>query len=219
MPSLLVIDPEPLVAAFIGGFLERTIGAERVKITSCPLEAAKLAQRDQPQVVLMECLANESASVALISDIRKVSPNSALIMLTEKVSHACVARAVAAGFSGYVAKTSTPEELITSVRAALLGSSHFSHAAIAVMSRPETPHDNAGGLSAREQQVLQLLADGRTTNDIADELFVSRHTVRNHVRHIFSKLGCHSKLEAIVAGTQLGLTSLAANDDDLVTIG
>jgi DNA-binding NarL/FixJ family response regulator len=125
--------------------------------------------------------------------------------LTENPDERTLRRAMSAGCSGLVAKSGRLDELVIAIKAVASGSTAFPQALMAdlLRDRPVAP-----ALSARELQVLELVAAGAGTNAIAEKLALSVHTTRNHIRNLMTKLGAHSRVEAVVIAARSGLIEL-----------
>jgi two-component system NarL family response regulator len=137
-------------------------------------------------------------------------PGLELVLITASVEHAAVSGALEAGFSGLVPKEASGDELLAAVRAAAKGEVRFSPDVLNMLikARRAEAMTPSVELSSRELEVLDLVANGRATGEIAAQLFLSQHTVRNHVRNILGKLEAHSKLEAVVIAARQGLIRL-----------
>jgi DNA-binding NarL/FixJ family response regulator len=111
--------------------------------------------------------------------------------------------AVEAGASGYLLKDSAPDELVAAIRAAAAGETALAPAiASRLLARMRSPRPE---LSARESEVLRLVADGATNGEIATRLFISDATVKSHLVHIYTKLGVSSRTAAVASARELGL--------------
>jgi DNA-binding NarL/FixJ family response regulator len=119
-----------------------------------------------------------------------------------------LARAIEAGCSGLLAKTRPADEVVTAIRAASRGETVLRSDALAGLLDRLHGKVTDEALTARELGVLRILAKGRSTGAIASELFLSIHTVRNHVSNVLTKLGAHSKLEAVAIATRDGIIRL-----------
>jgi DNA-binding NarL/FixJ family response regulator len=206
---VMVVDDHQLVAEGIAGLLEDEDDLTVVGRAASIAEAVLVAESSKPQVVLMDFRLPDGDGVEGGKAVRTVAPDAALVMLTASVEHVAVSGALGAGFSGFVGKHADPDELLAAVRAAAAGEAHFSAETLAVLvrARPAEPAPNQT-LSDRELEVLRLVAAGSGTGEIASALNLSQHTVRNHVRNVLAKLDAHSKLEAVVIATRLGLIDL-----------
>jgi DNA-binding NarL/FixJ family response regulator len=126
-----------------------------------------------------------------------------VLVLTTYDTDADILAAIEAGATGYLLKDAPPEELATAVRTAAAGKSALAPAvALRLMDRMRAP---AGALSKRETEVLQLVADGLSNQQISQRLFLSRATVKSHLAHIYGKLEVDSRTSAVAAATARGL--------------
>jgi DNA-binding NarL/FixJ family response regulator len=123
------------------------------------------------------------------------------------IGYASVSGALRAGAIGYLAKDAHPSELGAAIKAAAAGQFHLSppasSALLDALRMPESPES----LTGRENEVLDLLALGKTNRDIAQHLHVTEDTVKTHVRHILAKLKVQSRTQAILAAFRLGLVA------------
>jgi DNA-binding NarL/FixJ family response regulator len=208
--KVLLVDDDRMVGECAAKHMRRNEGFGAVVVTQCPSEAVDLARDQQPDVVIIDSMFSDADGATVGQRIRAVSPRSALVMFAANVDYATVSGAVTSGFSGLVSKqTGRPEDLVATSRAAAQGVSHFTHDALAVLNQASPrSHAAQNPLTARELQILQLIAGSKATGEIATGLFLSQHTVRNHVRHILRKLHARTKLEAIVRAATMGIISL-----------
>lgn len=206
MIRLVIADDHPIVRA---GLLA-LFGLEKdfvvVGEASTPDEAVTAAQRENPDVVLMDLQfgARESESGAEATRrIRGLDAAPYVLVLTNYDSDADILGAVEAGASGYLLKDAPPHELIAAVRAAAAGESALAPViASRLLNRLRAPRVS---LSSREIEVLELVAAGRSNTEVAAELFVSETTVKSHLAHIFSKLDVASRTAAVSAARQKGI--------------
>jgi DNA-binding NarL/FixJ family response regulator len=143
--------------------------------------------------------------------IREENPDIKIVMLTGFPDDAILVAAIEAGCSGYITKDSAVGEAISAVRAAHAGEALISPAMLARLL-PKLRRDYRGvgsSLTDREREVLNLLAQGSQNSTVADQLFLSVNTVRKHVQSILSKLGAHSKLEAVAVAVREGIIDLS----------
>jgi DNA-binding NarL/FixJ family response regulator len=208
---VLVCERDRIVGEFAGRYLRGSAGLGEVIVTQSNDEAVDVASQRRPRVVVIGST-DDSDGTELASTIRSASTDTAIVMFAERLDHALLRHAVRSGYSGVVCRrTSAPEELLVAVRAAAQGLSHFTHEVMSVLAdAPPVPAGTNAVLSTREREVIALLVQSRSTKEIAAEMFISQHTVRNHVRHILTKLNARTKLEAIVRAAQLGLVAIPA---------
>jgi DNA-binding NarL/FixJ family response regulator len=155
--------------------------------------AAKLAQKHAPDIAILDITMPGLNGVDTTREILRVSPATRIIVLTMHRESPYVVDAVRAGARGYVIKTQPAAELVEAIQTVARGDVYvareLSHAL--VDSFQDGPEVSADPLSARERQVLQLIAEGHTTKAIADELNISFKTAESHRGRIMAKLGIH----------------------------
>lgn len=204
---VLVVDDHDLVAET----LRRALAVEPdFVVVGCAASvstAVQEARELQPDVVVMDFRLPDGTGAEATALVKAECPETEVVMLTGQSNGATLAQALEAGCSGFVAKAGRFDELIDTIRAVVRGEVRVPRSLIedlALHLRPRRP-SLGSDLTAREQEVLALLAAGRSTAQMVDELIVSVHTVRNHVRNILAKLQATSRLEAVAVATRLGL--------------
>jgi NarL family two-component system response regulator LiaR len=161
-------------------------------------EAIRLCERLQPDVVLMDLLMPKMDGVTAIKSIKTHWPKIQIIALTSFKEKEYVEGALKAGANGYLLKDVSAEELINAVRRAVAGQPSLSQEAAQVLiqnvNEPSLSHPNMTG---RELEILTLMVEGLSNNEIAERLIVSQSTVKFHVSNILSKLGVTGRTEAV----------------------
>lgn len=187
-------------------------GEQRIEVvgTAGSLSAAvQMAAALQPSVAIVEDLLPDAGGLKAAASIRDVSPSTRVLLLAAMSSGQLVASAIEAGCSGFLTKDSRVRELVSAVHLAHTGAVYMPPDILAtVLPRLDRSYREIGSdLTPREREVLRLMTIGGLGNkDIANQLQLSHHTVRNHVQNILSKLGAHSKLQAVVIASREGLT-------------
>jgi DNA-binding NarL/FixJ family response regulator len=158
-----------------------------------------------PDVVLLDVELPGKSGIEAVSQIKAISPATRIVMLTVFDDHEKVFRAICAGASGYLLKTSSVERIVESVHEALDGGAPMTPRVaksvldmFARLSRPQ--HDY--GLTRQEQRILELMAQGLIKKEIADRLALSYHTVDTHLRNIYTKLHVHTRTGAVAKALQ-----------------
>jgi DNA-binding NarL/FixJ family response regulator len=169
--------------------------------------ALEVIERTQPDVVLLDVNMPVMDGVETVQAIKKRFA-SRVLMLTISKQDEDLLGAITAGADGYLLKNAEPEELRKAIQNVHEGLSVLSPEVIRQVLRAVSSGDGqaqANVLSSREMEVLACLSQGRTTAEIAGQLFISDNTVKTHVRHILEKLGASNRTEAVSKAAQLGL--------------
>lgn len=174
-------------------------------------EAIVAARGTQPDVILLDVRMPRMDGLEALKQIKAVAPRSAVIMVTLYDNIDYLLRAVAQGAAGYVLKDSSRADLVEAVRLVADGGGLISPSLMPRLLREVgklLEHEEAASpplLSAREVEVLTLVAEGLTNQEIADRLYVGAATVKTHVQNIMLKLGVSDRTQAAVHGLRLGL--------------
>jgi DNA-binding NarL/FixJ family response regulator len=210
--SIVVVEDHRVLAEALEGSLSAQTGMEVVGTVSTLRDALELVSERSPDVVLMDVRLPDGDGVTGTAQVLQRSPRTKVIVLSASTGVEVIARAVEAGAAGFLPKTTPLQEVIDAIVRADAGAALFApHVLREVTAHLRDQHRRPGAdLTRREHEVLQLLADATTTDAIAEELVLSTHTVRNHVRNILGKLGAHSKLEAVAIAVREGLVEVSA---------
>lgn len=176
-----------------------------------------VASGANPAVVLIDFHLPDMSGPAAAAMIRGKAPEVAIVIHSAEDSETALLDAIDAGATAYLTKSlSTADQIVRAVRQAghgevLIPASLFAKAIARQHSAADRQHENdrlAAEFTARELEVLELLAEGLDTTDMSDRLGIAPHTVEWHVRHLIEKLKVHSKLQAVIAAARLGLIAL-----------
>lgn len=173
-------------------------------------QAVELARELRPDVALLDIDMPELDGIAATEQLLRNDPAIGILILTMLEDDASVLAAMRAGARGYIVKGSGSAEIARAIRGvaageAILGPSVAAKVMSALQPPTHAPARPFPELTRREYEVLQLLAQGQSNSAIADQLFVSEKTVRNHLSLIFDKLGVSSRAEAIVLAHRHGI--------------
>jgi DNA-binding NarL/FixJ family response regulator len=172
-----------------------------------------LIKETTPDVLLLDVGLPDGNGLDLIPEVNQISPDTNIVVLTSLSDEATLMRVIDSGISGFVSKNSELSELMETIRKAADGDIVMP-TSLLVGLLMRLPRDKAAAyqeekgwerLTMREQEVLELLATGKTGSEIAEELHIAPLTVRTHIRNLMSKLGVHSRLEAVTFGMKNGL--------------
>ncbi|MET7518596.1 response regulator transcription factor [Streptomyces sp. NPDC005480] len=198
--SLLIVDDHPVVRDGLRGMFESAAGDFAVLgEASNGVEAVELAARLDPDVVLMDLRMPGGNGVDAIRELTRRGARSRVLVLTTYDTDSDTLPAIEAGATGYLLKDAPREELFTAVRAAAAGRTVLSPAVasrlVTAVRTPAAPADEP--LSAREREVLALVAKGTSNKEIARVLFISEATVKTHLTHVYGKLGVKDRAAAV----------------------
>lgn len=179
-------------------------------------EAAITAVGDLlPDVVLMDVTMPEMDGVEAAGHIKERHPEVPVVMLTMHADQDVIARALAAGAVGYLVKDCSTDEIANALRDAASGntvvSTDLANAMLAEVRRidPVPAEESDRIVTKREVEVLQLIADGCSTQEVAESLFISQKTVKNHLASIYQKLDARDRTQAVLQAVRMGIVRLA----------
>jgi DNA-binding NarL/FixJ family response regulator len=208
---VLVADDQAMVRAGFRMLLSDEDDIEVVAEAINGLEAVEKASRFRPSVVLMDIRMPELDGLQATRRILAADPSARILILTTFDLDEYVYEGLRAGASGFVLKDDPPEQLITAVRTVAAGEALLSPAVTRRVikrfvrsPRRERPK-GFDELTAREQEILRLLAAGLSNAEIAEQLVISDTTVKTHVTHVLQKLGLRDRVQAVVLAYQTGL--------------
>ena len=204
MIRVLLADDHPVVRAGLRGMLAAEPGIEVAGEAASGPEAVAQARAGAYDVILMDLRMPGGDGVAATAQIIASSPGARILILTTYETDADILRAVEAGATGYLLKDATPAELADAVRAAARGETVLAPSVagrlVTHVRRP--PRES---LSARETEVLALVAWGRTNAEIGRALYISEATVKTHLLRAFGKLGVSGRTAAVTTAIERGL--------------
>lgn len=201
MIRVMLVDDHEMVRMGLAAFLSTEEDIELVGEAASGEEGVKLAQELQPDVILMDLVMEGMGGVEATRKVREVCPSCKVIVLTSFVDDEKVYPVIEAGAFSYLLKTSRAAEIARAIRAAYKGEPVLeSRVAGMIMSRfrsGQTPalHEQ---LTPREREVLRLIGQGKSNQEIADELIIGIKTVKTHVSNILAKLGVEDRTQAAI---------------------
>jgi two-component system, NarL family, response regulator LiaR len=204
---VLISDDHGVVRQGLRMFLSLDPDIQVVGEASDGREALEMARELVPDVVLMDLLMPVMNGIEATRAIRSALPEVEVMALTSVLEDASVTDAIRAGAIGYLLKDTNVEELHRAVRGAAEGRVQLAPEAAARLMREVRAPESPEALTARESEVLELLARGHANKQIASELYVSEKTVKAHVSAILKKLGVQSRTQAALHAVETGLVS------------
>lgn len=204
---LLVVDDHPVVRDGLLAMLGTQPDFEVVGEAASGAEALTVAAALTPDVVVLDLRLPEPSGATLIRLLRERLPELKVLVLTTHDTDADVLPAIEAGAIGYLLKDAPREELFRAVRAAAREETVLSPSVAArLVNRVRAPEPaRPGTVSAREREVLALVAQGKGNREIAAALHISEATVKTHLLHLFAKLDAPDRAAAVAAGYQRGI--------------
>ena len=204
---LLIVDDHPVVRDGLHGMLDGQPDFEVVGEAGDGVEAVNLAETLKPDIVLMDLRMPVMDGVAALVEIKVLSPEVQVLVLTTYESDADILPAIEAGAAGYLLKDSSRQELYDGIRAAARGETVLAPAVAArLVGKMRAPAEEQ--LSSREVEVLQLVAEGESNSEVAQHLHISQATVKSHLVNIFGKLGVSDRTAAVTAALRRGILRL-----------
>lgn len=215
MKRLLVVDDVPLFRAGLTSALKGA-GYDVVGEAADGEQAVAIAEVEQPDIVLLDLLMPGMSGIDVLEKITAVAPSTAVVLLTGSESEEDMVAAIKGGARGYILKEMPFDDLVGAIDNIANGGAAISpgmagklfdvtgqllrHQELFAMRKPS--------LTGREIEVISLVADGKTSREIGDHLYISENTVKNHIRNILDKLGLHSRNEAVLYAIRENIISL-----------
>ena len=208
----MIADDQTLFRSGLARLLDEDPRVEIVGQAVDGVEAVKLAMKLKPDVLLMDLKMPNLDGVEATRQIHAQSPEVKVLILTTFDADNHVIQALEAGVSGYVLKDSVAEAIITSIQAVASGERVMAGAVanrvLEMLTGKATPKEFYDGLTAREVEILKLLATGMANKQIAFRLKISEKTVRNHVSNTYEKLNIFDRSQAVLYAVRKGLVEV-----------
>ncbi|HZP30411.1 MAG TPA: response regulator transcription factor [Acidimicrobiia bacterium] len=204
---VLVVDDHRMFTELLAHLLSGYDDIELVGVATTADEALAFAAGDPPDVAVIDYRLPGEDGARVAARFKAAHPSVKLVMLTGFDDDEVLRSAITAGCSGFVTKDRAAEDLVRAVRAVRSGAPALDPDAVNRLVVAPAPERRGAlrSLTSRELDVLELLVEGVSTRGIAERLFVSINTARNHVQRVLAKLGVHSRLEAVALATREGL--------------
>lgn len=203
---VVLADDHPLFRAGVRTLLERASGIEVVAEASDGAEALERVREHNPDVLLLDMEMPEMTGVEVARRLRAMGEEARILVLSAYDDDEYVAELLQCGAAGYLTKDEVPERIVATVRNVARGRDGWLSRGVAEkVARRRAVESAEQPLSPREREVLHLIADGLDNTTIAEQLFISESTVKNHVTNIFAKIGVRTRAEAVAWAWRSGL--------------
>jgi DNA-binding NarL/FixJ family response regulator len=205
----LIVDDHPVTREGLRTALGMSDDAVEVVGEASSGEEAIVAARDlSPDVVFMDVRMPGMDGIEATRRIREAAPETRVILITIDESRGAISEAIQAGVSGYLLKDASPDALVDAARNAVEGNAVIHPQLTRTFEEvhlAETEGQKSTPLSKREREILQKVADGATTRQVASDLGISPHTVKTHLERIFEKLGAKDRAQAVAIAIRMGI--------------
>lgn len=209
----------PITVVIVGGRLLFRLGMRQLMELDSRLrvvglaengrQAVEMVDRERPTVALIDLWMPDLEGIQTTAMIRRQYPETKVLILSDLASGGFATRALEAGAHGYLLKGTGPEAILSGIFAvvhgALVVAGAVADRVIDLIAHRMNEREMYDGLSARELQVLEMLAAGLAPTQVAHRLHIAEKTTRNHISHIYEKLGVHTRAQAVVYAASKGL--------------
>jgi two-component system, NarL family, invasion response regulator UvrY len=207
--TIVIADAQPLCRDGLKLLLQPKKEIKIVAEAACRKQLFQALQQHQPDIVIIDYNLPEYFTHEDIEDIHQLSPHSRIVILSSDHDKLTIFQVLEAGVNGFLTKECSKEQVIRAIDAAARGERFFCNKVLEVLLEMKIPKNEPDPeptvLSERETEITQLIGTGKSTKEVADELFISIHTVRTHRKNILKKLGINSISELVLYAVHAGL--------------
>lgn len=204
--NVFIIDDHPMVVEGLHSLLSRLENIEVIGSVSNAFDAIPFIQKNMPDVVLLDINLPEISGIDLCKKIHQNFPSIRILGMSTFSERSYISRMIENGASGYLIKSASAEEIAEAINTIQKGKIYLS-VAMEHLARPLSvlPSDSLPALTKREKEVLQLISEGLTNNQVAEKLFISPLTVDSHRKNLLTKLNVNNTATLIKLAVQHGL--------------
>ncbi|MEK7425069.1 MAG: response regulator transcription factor [Actinomycetota bacterium] len=207
-PSVMLVDDHTMLRQGLRRSLE-TEGIPVIAEASNGDDAVRIALENKPDVVLMDVSMPQLDGIEATRRLMAADARQRVVILTMHIDRDVIERAMKAGAVGYMTKDSTVKEVVMAVKLAANGDHILSpRLAELMLAEATTATEPDSILSHREEELLQLIADGLATSEVAQRMFISQKTVKNHLASIYDKLHARDRTQAVLTAVKMGIVKL-----------
>lgn len=205
--TIFLVDDHPMVRAGLVGMIQGERGMKLVGEAGDGRDAVRLIPQCKPDVVLVDLIMPHLDGIGVIEALHPILPETRFVVLSSMLDPDAVRRAVQAGARGYLLKTASAQELITMIQQVKAGRRVLGPEVTDAMIANEQRDTPGADLTQRERQILALMVQGMSNQEIADQMSIAVPTVKFHVTNVLSKLQVDSRTEAVVLAIKHKLVS------------
>ncbi|MBR1809489.1 MAG: response regulator transcription factor [Paludibacteraceae bacterium] len=185
--KVIIADDHRMVAEALQQLINNTGKANVCAIAGTIEQTAEIIKQTHPDIFLLDIAMPDGDGIDAVEQLKKLSPNTRIIMLTMYAEPSVIQRAINSNVDGYLLKSNNIEEMCTAIEEVAKGNKYFSESVEEIAA---TQTENYTTLTPRERDILRLIVNGKTNKEIAEELFLGFETVHSYTKYIRQKLGC-----------------------------
>jgi DNA-binding NarL/FixJ family response regulator len=200
--NIVIVDDHPIVIEGLKMLLNSQPFFNIAGSFTSGAETISFIRSQMVDIILLDITLPDANGTELCREIKKISPNTSVIMFSNRSERSIIMQSIQNGASGYLLKNTSIDELVICIRGALSGDIVFCNETKQIISRPSQQDLPTPRLTKREKQILQMVAQGKTSNAIAEELFLSPLTVDTHRKNLLQKFQAKNSTELINLAVQ-----------------
>ena len=202
--KLFIVDDHYMVIEGIHSLLQNEMDIEWMGHAMNAASCLAFLQQEKPDVILMDINLPDKSGIDLCGEVKEKYPAIQILGLSTFNQQSFIEKMIGSGASGYVIKNATQQELMEAIHTVVKGKEYLSFDAAVALRKPDT-QNNTPVITRREKEVLELITEGMTNNEIARQLFISSTTVDTHRKNLLSKLRAKNTASLVRIATQLKL--------------
>jgi len=207
--KVLLADHQPLTCAGLQQVLRRTAGIALIEEIAISKRLAELLQTHKPDLLIADYCFNDAFTLEDLVAVASLSPQTGVLVISDDDDKDNILQLIQSGIPGYLTKSCSADEIMQALNAVASGKKYFCTRILNIILEKQLLHEpdatQTAAITARETEILKLLASGYSTQKIADHLFLSPHTVHTHRKSIIRKLNIKSPTEFVIHAMDLGL--------------
>ncbi len=216
--TVLLVDDHPMIRQGLRNLLSGVSDFQVIGEASDGIEAIHKLELTKPDILVLDLMMTNLNGLEVLSQVKKLSPATHTIVFSMQRAEAYILESLRAGADGYVLKDTGPAEIVKAIHSVLQGNRYLSERLserleAAELRGEDSPLDLYQTLTTREREILQMVAEGRSSTEIGDKLVISPRTVEIHRSKFMKKLGLRNQVDLIRYAIKRGI--LPTNDQDL----